>query len=294
MIRRPPRPTRTDTLFPYTTLFRSALAARAARRTESPHSRRIVRRADARRESSSRLRRRRPSSESNKRMTTESSIPSIFLLRLSALGDVTHVLPLVHTLRRAWPRVDLTWIIGRGEHRLLEGLPGVEFIEYDKRSGIAGMRAVRRQLAGRRFAALLQLQVAARANLLSAFIPARRRVGYDQARSKDLHGLFVNERIPARAGAHVLDAIGSFCEPLGLRQDRVEWDLPVPDDAHAWARAQWDDDGRRVLAISPCSSHGLRTSRAELHDDVASNPIARGWRVGLGSEEPPAEHPSPM
>src|SRR3546814_20529822 len=89
-------------------------------------------------------------------MTTESSIPSICLLRLSALGDVTHVLPLVHTLRRAWPRVDLTWIIGRGEHRLLEGLPGVEFIEYDKRSGIAGMRAVRRQLAGRRFAALLR------------------------------------------------------------------------------------------------------------------------------------------
>src|SRR3546814_4019923 len=28
MIRRPPRPTRTDTLFPYTTLFRSRIAAR--------------------------------------------------------------------------------------------------------------------------------------------------------------------------------------------------------------------------------------------------------------------------
>src|SRR3546814_8476881 len=32
MIRRPPRSTRTDTLFPYTTLFRSAGAAAAARR----------------------------------------------------------------------------------------------------------------------------------------------------------------------------------------------------------------------------------------------------------------------
>src|SRR3546814_11437471 len=32
MIRRPPRSTRTDTLFPYTTLFRSALLARAGRR----------------------------------------------------------------------------------------------------------------------------------------------------------------------------------------------------------------------------------------------------------------------
>src|SRR3546814_12627157 len=30
MIRRPPRSTRTDTLFPYTTLFRSAAAARGA------------------------------------------------------------------------------------------------------------------------------------------------------------------------------------------------------------------------------------------------------------------------
>src|SRR3546814_10366936 len=32
MIRRPPRSTRTDTLFPYTTLFRSALRNRPARR----------------------------------------------------------------------------------------------------------------------------------------------------------------------------------------------------------------------------------------------------------------------
>src|SRR3546814_4341188 len=35
MIRRPPRSTRTDTLFPYTTLFRSAVAV--ARRRQDPH-----------------------------------------------------------------------------------------------------------------------------------------------------------------------------------------------------------------------------------------------------------------
>src|SRR3546814_10554586 len=33
MIRRPPRSTRTDTLFPYTTLFRSRMAARGRRRS---------------------------------------------------------------------------------------------------------------------------------------------------------------------------------------------------------------------------------------------------------------------
>ncbi|MEG3050274.1 MAG: ADP-heptose--LPS heptosyltransferase, partial [Thermomonas sp.] len=71
---------------------------------------------------------------------------SICLLRLSALGDVTHVLPLLHTLRAAWPEIEVTWVIGKGEHRLLAGLRGVRFVEYDKKSGLAGMRALRREL----------------------------------------------------------------------------------------------------------------------------------------------------
>src|SRR5688572_2272155 len=210
---------------------------------------------------------------------------SICLLRLSALGDVTHVVPLVRTLQAAWPHIALTWVIGRGEHRLLEGLPGVRFIEYDKKSGLAGMRALRGQLrglaSGGRFDVLLQMQVAARSNLLSAFIPARRRIGYDRARSKDLHGLFINQRIPDRPGIHVLDAIGSFCEPLGLRQDTVRWNLPVPAAAHEWARAQWPADGAPALIISPCSSHVRRNWYPDRYAAVADHAAAQGWRVVL-------------
>jgi heptosyltransferase I len=206
---------------------------------------------------------------------------SICLLRLSALGDATHVVPLVRTLRQAWPEVALTWVIGKGEQKLLDGLEGVEFLVYDKNTGLAGMRALRRDLHGRRFDALLQLQVAARANLLSAFLPAERRIGYDKSRSKDLHGLFIRERIPDRPGIHVLDAIGSFCEPLRLKQTEVVWNLPVPEDAWAWARAQWPDDGRPTLAISPCSSHARRNWRAERYAAVADHAIAQGWRVVL-------------
>ena len=219
----------------------------------------------------------------------ETTPQSICLLRLSALGDVTHVLPLVRTLRQAWPAVALTWVIGKGEQKLLDGLPGVEFLVYDKKSGLAGMRALRRELRGQRFDALLQMQVAARANLLSAFLPARRRIGYDRSRSKDLHGLFVNERIPDRPGIHVLDAIGSFCEPLGLKQTNVAWEMPVPDAAREWARAQWPDDGMPTLAISPCSSHGLRNWRPERYAAVADHAAARGWRVVLLGGRSPLE-----
>ncbi|MET0289819.1 MAG: glycosyltransferase family 9 protein [Pseudoxanthomonas sp.] len=205
---------------------------------------------------------------------------SICLLRLSALGDVTHVLPLVHTLQDAWPQARLHWIIDKAGHKLLEGLPGVDFHVYDKRSGLAGMRALRNALPAR-FDALLQMQVAFRANVLSAFVPARRRVGYDRSRAKDLHGLFINERIADRPGIHVLDAIGSFCEPLGLAPSPVRWDMPVPAEAHAWSAAQWDDDGRPTLVISPCSSHVRRNWYVDRYAAVADHAAGLGWRVVL-------------
>ena len=208
--------------------------------------------------------------------------PSLCLLRLSALGDVTHVVPLVRTLQRAWPDgPPLHWVIDPAGFRLLEGLDGVVFHAYDKRRGLAGMRALRRALPAGGYDVLLQMQLAARANLLSAFIPARRRVGYDRARSKELHGLFVNQRIPDRPGLHVLDVIGSFCEPLGLRQTEVVWNLPVPGAARAWAREQWPEDGTPVLMVSPCSSHALRNWYPDRYAALADHAAARGWRVVL-------------
>jgi len=135
-------------------------------------------------------------------------------------------------------------------------------------------------LRGRRFDALLQMQVAMRSNLLSLGIKADRRIGYDNARSKDLHGLVANERIPARTGEHVLDAIGSFCEPLGLRQTQVRWDIPIPDEAHAWAAEQWPGD-KPTLLVSPTSSHALRNWRADRYAAVMDHADSRGWRVAL-------------
>ncbi|MGB3746875.1 MAG: glycosyltransferase family 9 protein [Rhodanobacter sp.] len=205
---------------------------------------------------------------------------SICLLRTSAIGDVTHVVPLVRTLQQAWPQTALTWIVGKLERKLVGDLPGVEFVTFDKAAGWAGLRAVRAALQGQRFDALLQMQVAMRSNLLSLAVKADRRIGYDHARAKDLHGLVINERIPARRGEHVLDAIGSFCEPLGLKQTRVRWDIPIPDEAHAWAAAQLPGDTPTLL-VSPASSHVLRNWRPERYAAVMDHAAARGWRVVL-------------
>jgi len=112
---------------------------------------------------------------------------ALCLLRTSAIGDVTHVVPLVRTLQRHWPETAITWLIGTLEHKLIGDLEGVEFIVFDKRKkGRAARAAVREALGGRRFDALLHMQVAWRANLLSRVVDAPLRIGYDRARSKDL------------------------------------------------------------------------------------------------------------
>ena len=206
---------------------------------------------------------------------------SLCLLRTSALGDVTHVVPLVRTVQRHWPQTRLTWLIGKLEHKLVGDLPDIDFIVFDKHAGRSGFRAVRDQLAGRRFDALLHMQVALRSNLLSLSVKAPLRIGYDRARSKDLHGFFVNCRIPARSGDHVLDAMASFLEPLGLKQTEVRWDLPIPPEAHAFAEKHLRGDIPTLL-VSPVSSHRLRNWRPERYAAVMDHAaLALGWRVAL-------------
>jgi heptosyltransferase I len=205
---------------------------------------------------------------------------SLCLLRTSAIGDVTHVVPLVRTLQQAWPRTSLTWIVGKLERKLVGDLPGVDFVTFDKSRGWAGMREVHAALHGRRFDALLQMQVALRSNVLSLGVRADRRIGYDRERSKDLHQLVINQRIPARHGEHVLDALGSFCEPLGLKQTAVRWDIPIPDEAREWAAGQLPGDAPTLL-VSPSSSHALRNWRPERYAAVIDHALARGWRVAL-------------
>jgi heptosyltransferase I len=205
---------------------------------------------------------------------------SLCLLRTSALGDVTHVVPMIRTLQAQWPRTRLSWIIGKLEARLVGDLPGVEFLTFDKSQGWLGFTELRQRLAGHRFDALLQLQVALRANEVSVLVRAPLRIGYDTARSKDLHGLFVNRRIAARSGEHVLDAMASFLEPLGLKQTSVRWDIPIPRAAEEFAALHLPGDARTLL-VSPCSSHTLRNWRPERYAAVMDHAALRGWRVVL-------------
>jgi heptosyltransferase I len=193
---------------------------------------------------------------------------SVCILRLSALGDACHVVPIVRTLQRAWPGIELTWIIGKAEARLMSLVDGVEFITVDKRAGFGARHALREQLRGRHFDVLLHMQLALRASLVARSVSATVKLGFDRARSRDLQWMFTNARIAPRTREHVLDSFFGFLAALGIKDRLVEWNIPLPEDARAYAE-QLIPDARPTLVISPCSSHTLRNWRAERYAAVA-------------------------
>ncbi len=199
---------------------------------------------------------------------------SICLVRLSAIGDTCHVVPVVRTLQRAYPDARLTWIIGRLEAKLMSLLPGVEFITVDKRTGLAGVRALRAQLEGRRFDVLLHMQLALRASLVAACVHAHVRLGFDRARARELQWLFTNERIAPRVREHVLDSFFGFTAALGIEGRVLDWSLALPDDARAYATRLIPDTAPTLL-VSPCSSHALRNWSAERYAAIADYAATR-------------------
>jgi len=199
---------------------------------------------------------------------------AICLLRLSALGDVCHALPVARTLQDAWPGARLSWVIGKVEHKLLGHIPDIDFHVLDKKAGVAAYRGLRVAFAGRRYDVLLHLQLALRASAAAAVIPARVKLGYDRARARELQWLFTTDRIAPRTREHVLDAMFGFVEAMGLRGRSMRWDIPLPDAALQYAQRAIPDT-QPALIVSPCSSHELRNWSAERYAAVADYAASR-------------------
>src|SRR5882724_2026763 len=206
---------------------------------------------------------------------------SVCILRLSAIGDTCHVVPIIRTLQHVWPTTQLTWIIGKTEARLMKLLDGVELITVDKRAGLSGLRNLREQLRRRQFDVLLHMQLAIRASVMAHQVSAPIKVGFDRARARELQWLFTNARIAAHSREHVLDSFFGFLAALGIGERLLRWDLPLPAAARAYAE-RLIPDAHPTLIINPCSSHALRNWRAARYAALAQHAVRHhGMRVIL-------------
>lgn len=185
-------------------------------------------------------------------------IKSICIVRLSALGDVLMLVPLVRTLQTYLPNVTLTWVISRPAFDLVEGMDGVEFIVIDKPNHPMDYWRFKRQMRARSFDVLLAVQASFRANLLYACIRAARKIGYDSIRAKDGHAWFIDEAI-APGRDHTLDGFLRFADALGIHEKQIRWDLPIREVDDAWAHAHLSQITHPILLVNPAASKPERS-----------------------------------
>ncbi|HEY6126424.1 MAG TPA: glycosyltransferase family 9 protein [Steroidobacteraceae bacterium] len=211
----------------------------------------------------------------------------VCLLRLSAIGDTCHVVPLLRTLQSAWPRTRFTWVIGKLEAKLMSLIPDVELITVDKAAGLSAYRRLREDMKRRgAFDLLLHLQLSIRASATAACIPAPIKLGFDKPRAREMQWLFTNRRIAERSREHVLDSFLGFADALGVTRQQPRWDIPLPPAALAYAEQlippSTSKDAQPTLVISACSSHRARNWLPERYAAVADHAVRNhGMRVIL-------------
>lgn len=178
------------------------------------------------------------------------SLDRVAVVMVSTVGNAVHVLPVLNSIKAHRPESRVTWIMQRASAELVRGHPAVdEIVVFERKRGVRGFLDVRRELAGRPFDVVLNLQAYLKAGLVGAAARAPVRLGYDRARARDLTWLFSTHRIPPRPRGHVQDEYLEFVEALGVPV-RLEWGLgPTVEERARFAELLPPSDGRTVAVV---------------------------------------------
>lgn len=160
------------------------------------------------------------------------------IVMMSALGDTVHVLPLLDALKRHAPTTHVTWVLQPGPAEMVEGHPHVDDrVIFRRHLGLGAYADVRRQLRGRRFDLVLNLQVYFKAGIVTSLTRAPVKLGFDLARARDLNWLFTTHRIKTHPPQHVQDQYFEFLDAIGVPHGEPRWLLAPSAEERARARA---------------------------------------------------------
>ena len=164
-----------------------------------------------------------------------SPLRSVCIVMMSAVGDAVHVLPVINAIKRRSPDTRITWVLQAGPASLVRGHRSVdEILIFDRSKGLAAFTDIWRQVSDRHFDLVINLQVYFKAGLVTSFMRAPVKLGFDRERARDLNWLFTTDRIPKHAPQHVQDQYFEFLTALNIPHEPVTWDLgPWPAERDA-------------------------------------------------------------
>jgi heptosyltransferase-1 len=197
--------------------------------------------------------------------------PRIAIIKLSALGDVIHALPVARALRRALPGAHLTWVVEAREYAILRDHPDLDaVVPVDTRrwrrliwrpSGalevLGKVGRLRERIRRASFDVALDLQGLLKSGLLTAYTGAPVRIGFSSGRCRERsNALFTNRHVtPPDSARHVVEQYLSLLAPLGIEPRPAEFRVPVPETAERRIEElllkEGVKRGDRLVAINP-------------------------------------------
>lgn len=155
---------------------------------------------------------------------------NILIVKLSAIGDVVHALPVAHALKTGFPQAKITWIVEKPAYELVANHPYIdEVILFDK-SRCRTLHEVSkylpelsRELKSRHFDLSLDLQGLFKSGLIAWLSKARQRFVYCHAR--ELSDWFSRKVCGPHQNGHIIDQYLDLPQMLGCLPEPVDFGI---------------------------------------------------------------------
>lgn len=201
------------------------------------------------------------------------NLEKILIVRLSAIGDVTHVLPALRCLRRNYPYAKIAWLVEDKAAGLLQGHPDLdEVIVFPRRRWRKGILGPTRlpatvsealgffshELRSREFDVAIDFQGNLKSGIMTLLSAAPVRIGFARGHCREYNHLFTNLHVtPPGKRIHRVEKNLSLLTALDIEPTYEHSTINVPfEDREYITRALAEYVGRAgpLVVIHPGTS----------------------------------------
>lgn len=159
---------------------------------------------------------------------------NILVVKLSAIGDVIHALPVSYAIKETYPDAHLTWVVEPPAYELLTMNPCIdEIIRFEKKEfkSIGGFLShygpLRRRIRQRSYDAVLDLQGLFKSAAIARLAKAPVKLG--MCNMREFSDRISKPVVGPNAGGHIVERYLDVARAIGCRVENVVFPLTVPE-----------------------------------------------------------------
>jgi heptosyltransferase-1 len=176
---------------------------------------------------------------------------NILIVKLSAIGDVIHALPVARALKQTYPDARITWVVEKPAYDLLTNNPDIdEIIIFNKPKfkSLTGLLSngyrLSKLLKSHHFDLAIDLQGLFKSAAISYLSDAPKRLVYCNAR--ELSGKIGQRICGKHENDHVVDRYLDVAQHLGCKIDQVQFPMNITEVEAQKAEAIANHAGLRL------------------------------------------------